>query len=246
MRRYVGLTAVLLALCIAAITIGCTSGGGKKAATTVVPSVVPTQTPGTPPDLGATAEELRSLAARYGTQEAKTTYDVSAGINSSPRTGTATLYWKPDAGWRLDFDLKDATGTLLKTADAAYVCTVTKATGSCRRAPAAENASVAFLQVLTDPPALLQAVQDAFYLGKIERSQREIAGQQAACFSLQGTASDRAVSVDYCFAADGKLLSLKSSGLGANGSGELKLDATQVGAAVTDADLQPPYPIAAQ
>jgi hypothetical protein len=58
---------------------------------------------------------------------------------------------------------------------------------------------------------------------------------------VSGTIEGEQGSAEYCFSSDGILLLL--TGSGPEGAGEFRLEATSVEGEVSDADLEPPFPV---
>ncbi len=232
---------VVGALLAGALFVACGGGGDDKDKAGEEPSATATsESEGTNGDGGATgdvSEELQSLAGEWGKKSVKVAYDFTTTTAGQSSTGAMTLYWKPPDSWRMDFDSEGTTGILISSGGKSYLCSESDGGGQCLESPAGQAAPFPFLSAFTDPGALQDLVGEAITGVDVERSERTIAGQAARCFSISGAAAGG--SAEYCFSEDGIMLLLRS---GASGS-EFVLEATSVEGEVTEADLQPPYPI---
>jgi hypothetical protein len=188
---------------------------------------------------GDAASSLRNLAGQFAEQEAKVAYTFSTTSAGETMDGSFTLYWKPPDSWRMDISSPDGDATILLTGGSSYLCTA-EGGGQCLQSPLG-NIPVPFLSYFTDPNGLTDLVDTS--LGgadvDVEESSREIAGQDATCFSVSGTIEGEQGSGEYCFSDDGILLLVSAS----SDQGDFQLEATSVEGSVSDADLEPPYPV---
>jgi hypothetical protein len=187
-------------------------------------------------DLG---DELRDLAAQFGVEEVKIEYDFSATGDGADETGSMTLYWKPPDAWRMDFSGGGEDAIFITTDEASYIC----AEDQCLLSPLAEAIPIPFLSFITEPEELSDLIGENILGLDVDRSEREIAGMDATCFSMEGTIEGETGSGEYCFSDNGILLLLRAGGSGMDGAGEFSLEATSVDDEVDDEDFEPPFPV---
>jgi hypothetical protein len=182
-------------------------------------------------DTGASSDELKDLAGRFADQEVKISYDFTL---SGADSGTFTLYWKPPDAWRMDFSSAGSEGSLITRAGASYLCTE----GQCIETPAGSASPLPFFSFITDPDALGSLIDSSVAGVGVDESERKIAGEDARCFSY-GSDVAGAGSGEFCFSEDGVMLYFSTEAAGTTTT----MEATEVELSVSDADLEPPYPI---
>lgn len=244
-----------LRLCLTAATLlagallfACGGGGGDDdgdrdgTEPTATEEVVDGEaTPGDGDDEGGDAsQELSELAGRFAEQEVKISYDLSSTVDGETQEGSFTFYWKPPDAWRMDFNIAGSEGSLITTGETSYLCSSEGGEGQCLESPAGLQIPLPFLEFFTDPDSLGDIIDTELAGLDVDRSDREIAGRDATCFTASGEVEGESGEVEYCFSDDGVLLLLRSSG---ETSGEFSLEATSVETSVSDADLEPPYDI---
>lgn len=201
------------------------SGSGETPSAGETPSDAET------PSGGDAQAELDQLASEFATKDAKIAYEYTS-TGEAALEGAFTIYWKPPGAWRMDLATDSGDVTLVSSGGKSYVCSE----GQCFESPAATALPLPFLTYFTDPSALTGAIDSAIAGVNVDRSSESIAGQDATCYAFSGGATG---SGQYCFGSDGVLLRLKTS----FGGSDFTLEATTVEGTVTDADVQPPYPI---
>ncbi|MEX0786083.1 MAG: hypothetical protein WD939_05555 [Dehalococcoidia bacterium] len=184
-------------------------------------------------------DELRRFADEFGISEVKIAYNFSASGGGADEEGTMTLFWKPPDSWRLDFSSAESGDfTIISSAETSYICT-SEDGGQCIASPLG-SVPIPFLSIFTEPDGLNDLIDTSLGDVDVERSDREIAGQDASCFSISGTIEGESGEGEYCFRDDGVLLLLHGAG---DASGAFSLEATSVEDSVSDGDLEPPYEI---
>ncbi len=195
-------------------------------------------------DGGDLEVELRELAEEFAVREVKIEYAFStAGDGSPDDQGTITLYWKPPDAWRVDIFSSAVDLILINSDGTSYLCTSEGSAGQCLESPIGDVVPIPFLSLFTDPNGLSDLIDVSFAGVDVDRSDRTIAGQDAACFSISGTIESETGAAEYCFREDGILLLLRARGSDAEDSGEFALEATNVEDSVSDSDLEPPYDV---
>jgi len=170
----------------------------------------------------------------------KATYRLSTTYDGESAEQVFTLYWKPPDTWRLDFLNPGEHSSYIAKAGTGYWCGTDDRVGSCMPSPVGLGVPIPFADLFTNPASRSSFI-DAQLAGlEIERSSREIAGQDATCFSAPGDIEVDRGPIEYCFGDDGLLLLAK----GRSGDlGDFSLEATSLEGPVSDADFEPPYPV---
>jgi len=230
-----------LALLITAGTLLACTSEQKTPDPTATPIRTPaSSTPSPDGDGGSASEELRDLAGRLANKEVQAAYRLSTTYDGESAEQVFTLYWRPPDTWRLDFLKPGEHSSFLSNAGTGYWCSTDDNVGSCLPSPVGLGVPMPFAELFTNPESLASFI-DAQLAGlDIERSSREVAGQEATCFSLPGDIAVDRGAIEYCFSGDGVLLRVK----GRSGDlGDFTLEATSIGGPVSDADFEPPYPV---
>lgn len=238
------LSLVVFALLAGALLAACGGGddNGDSEEPTAVEDVDDDQDggDGSPGDSdGDASADLQRLAGEFGAEEVKITYQFSSSGDGESIDGTMTLFWKPPDAWRVDFSFEEAEVSIITTAGKSYLCTAEFGVGQCLESPVAEALPVPFLSFFTEPDTLTDLIGET--AGRdIERSSRDIAGESASCFSVEGVIGGEEGSAEYCFSDRGILLLLRAAG---GGGGEFSIEATEIEDEVNSSDLEPLYPI---
>ena len=186
------------------------------------------------------SSDLRDLAGKLANKEVKATYQLSGTSDGESLESSFTLYLKPPDTWRVDFSSEGTESIFISKAGTGYLCSAEGGEGTCLESPVGSAAPIPFLDLFTNPESFSSTV-DAQLTGlDIERSSREIAGQDATCFSASGEVEGEQGSVEYCFSDDGILLLVRGGG---EDTGEFSIEATSIEGSVTDADFEPPYEV---
>ena len=226
--------ATAVALAIAAVLAACNGDGGTPAPT-ATPQVSPTPAPPTATD-SPQAAELRQLADGWGDRPLRITYRYESTVTGDEETGEFTLLYLERGSWRVDLTADDEQSTVISDGDASYVCDGTE----CVEAPTEGQFPIPILDFLVNPDEFDRILSDQILGLGVQRSERQIAGEAAICFRAEGVLDGEAGEAEYCFREDGVLLYLHGAGAE---SGGFTLEATEVGAEVSESDLEPPLPI---
>lgn len=191
-------------------------------------------------DSGDSSDELRALAEQFGITEVKVTYTMSGpGVGPADFTSQMILYSKPPDRWRMDITSADGDISMIFDGDSTLMCASEGGEGQCFESPVGGALPVPFLNIFTDPDELNNLVGSALGVD-ISRSNRQIAGQDANCFSFSGDIDGTTGSGEYCFRDDGVLLLLRAE---SGGEEEFTMEATEVSDTVSDSDLEPPFEV---
>ena len=179
--------------------------------------------------------DLASMAAEGMT--AKLTYAYTTESNGQTTEVEWTIVQRPPHDSR--FEIVDTTGgtesrtIVISTADKSYSCS--SIIGSCfditdetQDQTAAFGDFLGFAQTVSD---------DISGLGAVDKSEREIAGMHANCFSADAAVLGGAS--EFCFSDEGLVLYRKYEAAGSSLTWEAKSASTDV----SDADFEPPYDI---
>ena len=178
------------------------------------------------------AGELREFAERFGVSEFKIVYEFSGGDDSLGLGGQMTMYFKPPNGFRTDItsDLGDIIS--ISRDGTTYSCFAEGGDGQCLESPGTDFGSPFAFDSADD---LVDSSGIPFDSGDVTRSNREIAGLDATCYSVDaGPAGD---SGEICFSDDGAMLAIL------DGTGEFGLEAVEVSDSVSDSDFDLPYDV---
>lgn len=190
------------------------------------------------------SNELRALAEQFGITEVKVTYTMSGpGVGTSETdpefVSQMVLYSKPPDRWRMDITSPDGDFSIIFDGESTLMCASEGDEGRCFNSPLGDALPVPFLNIFTDPNELDNLVGSALGVD-VSRSSREIAGQDANCFSFSGDIDGTSGSGEYCFRDDGVLLLLRAE---SGGDEEFSMEAVEVSDSVSDEDLEPPYEV---
>ncbi len=186
------------------------------------------------------SDELRDLADQFGITEVKVTYSMSGpGAGPAEFDSEMILYSKPPDRWRMDIISADGDTSMIFDGQTTLMCASVGGEGRCLAAPLDDPLAVPFLNIFTDPDELDDLVGSALGVD-VSRSSREIAGQDANCFSFSSDIDGTTGSGEFCFRDDGVLLLLRAE---SGGEEEFTMEATDVRDSVSDEDLEPPFEV---
>jgi hypothetical protein len=209
--------------------------------------------------------ELEAMSATWADNQAKVAYDFTSSASQNvTQLGAMTVYRSP-LGLRLDitgssiastFGDEDCDchlarsemdeATLIIKADEAFRC-IGGADGEGECLPmdslADEADTLPFLRAFITPSALSESVAEATAGTDIGRTQEQIAGQEADCYTVGGSATEESGGTQWCFGPDGILLRLSGVYPDTPGAGPFRLEAVTVSREVSDADFELPYPL---
>jgi hypothetical protein len=192
------------------------------------------------------SDALRSLAEQFGVSEVKVTYDFTApGLTDtdpdSEVVSQMVLYSKPPDRWRMDIISPDGDISMISDGESTLICAAEgDDEGACFASPLDDALAVPFLNIFTDPGEIDGLIDEALGVD-VSRSSREIAGQDANCFSFSASDDGTTGSGEYCFRDDGVLLLLRADAL--DGDDDFSMEAVEVSDSVSDSDLEAPYDI---
>jgi len=192
-----------------------------SADTTMEPSDTPSASDGGNGD----APSLDDLVSNVGSKTVKATYTFSG--TGATGEETFTLYSRPPDS-RVDLTSGGSTSIFISAGGTDYICD--DGSQTCSVSPIPLGSTLPFLALVTDPQALSGAVGS-----DLDHSTETIAGQDADCYS----ASAAGATSEVCFNDDGILVRLHAS----VGGSDFTMEATSASSTVSDADLEPPYPV---
>lgn len=195
-------------------------------------------------DDGDASGDLSSFAERFGVSEVKIEYDFTsfdATVDDEGNfEGSMTLYWKPPDAWRMDIGTPDGDISMITNGDTSYMCTAAAGEELCLESPAGGILDeIPFLNIFTDPDGFDQLIDTSPGVS-VDQSSREIAGQDATCFTISGEADGESGAGEFCFRDDGVLLLMRATD---DSGGEFSLEATSVSDSVSDEDFEPIYEV---
>jgi hypothetical protein len=135
---------------------------------------------------GDASSDLRDLAGKLANKEVKASYQLSGTFGGESLESSFTLYWKPPDTWRVDFSSEGTESIFISQAGTGYLCTADGAEGTCLQSPLGSAVPIPFFDLFTNPESFSSTVGAQLAGLDIERSSREIAGQDATCFSASG------------------------------------------------------------
>lgn len=152
---------------------------------------------------------------------------------------TSMKIYKGENASRVDYEGEGATGTIISTADAIYIC----GEGLCIKYSSGDSSldPTAGLTALLSAESIADAYGDLPDGVEVEESSEEIAGVDATCYSYTGEIDETESgdeSGEICVSESGLLLRLKFSG---GGGGQF--EATEATDDVSDDDFEPPFPV---
>ena len=236
-----GLVLVAVAALLVALVGACKSSkksddGGKTPAAAESPSAEETPTDGDGGDDGG-IEDLERLASEAsGAFAGKITYRTTTESDGQTTEQDWTLAQRPPSDSRFEI-VSDEGGEetrtiVIQTAEKSYICSSAAGSESCFESEQTQQYTSLFDPIFDEPKQIAEGTDD---LGIADRSERDIAGLQASCFtySLVGVESEA------CFSDEGLLLYLHQ---GTEGS-SYTFEATSASTEVSDSDFEPPYEI---
>ncbi len=198
-------------------------------------------------DDGDASGDLSSFAERFGVSEVKIEYDFTsfdATLDEEGNfEGSMTLYWKPPDAWRMDIGTPEGDIALITNGDTTYMCTAAAGEELCLESPAGGILDeVPFLSIFTDPDSINDLIDTSPGVDVVESS-REIAGQDATCFTFSGDIDGEMGAGEICFRDDGVLLLMRIVGSDGDADAEFSLEAISVSDSVSDEDFDPIYEV---
>ncbi|HXG42188.1 MAG TPA: hypothetical protein VNL95_05620 [Dehalococcoidia bacterium] len=175
---------------------------------------------------------LREAAQRLAQGQFKITYSATISGGGQPsQGGQMVFYWRP-GNFRLDFSAGPAQISLFTSQGQGQIGVMCDHTSrTCAEVTVGRDTSTPFG---FDPNTIWQDIPGLLGSGPLQRSSRTIAGQQATCWTGQSP-----YRVEVCLRNDGALLSLSYEEAGQT----FRMEAQRV-ERPSDADFQPPYPVA--
>jgi len=179
-------------------------------------------------------ERLASQASEEFTGSVSYRTTTEAGGQTTEQEWDITQ--RPPSDYR--FEIVDSEGgqetrtIVIQTAEKSYICSSASGSETCLSSEQTDQYTGLFAP-LSDVPASI--AQGADSLGLVDKSERDIAGISATCFtySLAGAESE------ICFSGEGLLLYLRSESAGSS----YTFEATSASTDVSDSDFEPPYPV---
>jgi hypothetical protein len=226
-------------LVFATLILGCTR------ADTVGPSLSPVSSPSTSPSSAEVRDRLFALANEWFSTSATVAYRTTGPVPGQPTTahlclrqmsdrdfgvdrtkllrkcsrqGSLRLMWDPPDRWRMDAVTPVDRFTLLSTRERTRICRG-QDRPACRVIPTAEGVAMASADVFLRPPARILDQIGATEVTAIASPDDAVVPVE--CFAASGPVEH----VEWCFGADGVLISfLRGSG----GAGWASIEATDV------------------
>jgi len=182
------------------------------------------------------ASDLSTLAENYEDFTGVVTYETTGFVDD---TFTSMKIYKGENASRVDYEGSDATGTIISTADAIYLC----GEGICLKYSSGDSSldPTGGLTALLSAQSISDAYGDLPDDVDVSESSQEIAGVDATCYSYTGEIDESESgdeSGEICVSESGLLLRLKFSG-----SGGGQFEATEATDDVSDDDFEPPFPV---
>ena len=249
LKRFAVLLAISLVALLAAVACGDgDEGAGETPEAAETPAADETpeagETPAadeTPATDGAGDEGLQELEAQAGEAAegvtAKVTNRISTEADGETMEGEWVLVQRPpDSRFEISITEggQESRTIIINAGGKSYLCTSVAGEESCL-ATEATGEETALLDPLFDIPQELEDTQD---VDLVDKSERQIAGMDATCFTVSSGLADLGEG-EVCFSSKGLLLYLRSE---AGGTSSL-IEATSASMDVTDADFEPPYEI---
>jgi hypothetical protein len=240
MWRYRWLLVLSFVVMCSLLTWACGGGAGEKAGTATPPTAA--SPAGNTPEAAATpgggggGGQFGDLRQKFEGATFKVVYEIKSSGGGEDLSGTMTLYKK---GNNLREDIEAESGgekmsfAFITTPDTSYMCsgaTQTEA-ATCFSAPTEagqgpEQMVADMESVLTDPSVQI-----------VSTSSRNIAGENANCYTLQSPEIEG--EAEICLSDEAVPLSTTSAAQGI----ETTLLATDFSRDVSDSDFVPPYPV---
>jgi len=240
MRRSRWLLVLSAVVIYSVLASACGGGGGEKPGTATAPAA--TSPAGNTPGAGNTPRaqgnggQFGDLSQKFQNAVFRATYEVKSSGGNQDSSGTMTLYKKGDnlrqdlEGGRLG---ENRIGIFITLPDRYYVCTndPQMGGGTCLLKPNSSGQGAVEIiarveEVLTNPNVDI-----------VSTSSRDIAGEDATCYTLQSPQIEG--NAEVCLNSEGVPLSSTSTAKGV----ETSVVATAFSRDVSDSDFEPPYPV---
>lgn len=220
---------VLLALATQSLLFMTSCGAGDQ------PPVTDPSASAPPGPTAVTRSDLLSLAKRWAPSPLTVTFAFSSTAAGSTDEGTVVLRRASPTSWRVDLETGGSVSILIRRQQTWFVCTGQGGAGTCSQSQTPERVPAPipapFMEYLTDPPSLPEAIGRRVPDGPLEGREEAIAAQPATCYA----APDEEGAWEWCLGADGTLLRVRAPG-------SFLLGAIRVAQSVSAGDLRPPYP----
>lgn len=185
-------------------------------------------------DDGASSEALAGLIEQFANTAFTATYDLETVVGAETISGEWTWYNDPTNGRaRFDVTAAGASTTTITTSDEMVICTE----GACFSVGSAGSSPLPdFGAELTGQVEDLQT--EAAASGSVsDAGTRTIGGVEAQCFEFESTADELVGTA--CYSDEGVPLLMEAQAV----DGDLRMEATDFEASVSDSDFEPPYPV---
>jgi hypothetical protein len=248
--RMMAIAGVLLGMLVFTACNGDDDDGDSGDETPAATSATGAETPGAEPTEddgegnggGGDNEELQDVADKFSEATFEVAYAVTGGGADAPFGDGSTITITKDGTDRLRFDIQGVQdgepfdGSFITNGADSYICFTGESSGGL--VPEGEEGGClkSSADDPTNPTGDLSDTFSDFDVEGIEiqqKTEREIAGEDATCYQVLDTESDEVSTA--CFNDDGVLLAIESA--------DSSFEATSVGGDVSDSDFEPPYAI---
>jgi hypothetical protein len=186
---------------------------------------------------GDSLSELEKLAGSGEDVPGVVTYQIKS---EGQADSTWKVYSSGDGKSRIDFESEDGVFVTITTPEASYTCTESAGTGMCFEGEGGEGSNpFAGLFGQYGSADSVTNFLDAYGGTDADTSTEEIAGVDAACYSVSGDLTSDEGTAKWCYSDNGLLL-LSSYDYS---SGDFEMKAIEYSEDVSDGDFEPPYDI---
>ena len=237
-----GLVLVAALALLVALLAACKSDskGGKTPTSDETPAASETPDDGDDGgDGGGGLQDLERLASEAaGEFTGKITYGITTEVGGQTVEQEWVMVQRPPDS---RFEIVSSDGgqesrtIVIQTEDKSYVCVSAGGSESCFESDQTQSYTAGFAPLFEIPQTIAGGIGD---VGLVDKSEREIGGVPANCFSVDTAALGGGAS-ELCFSDEGILLLLRSEA----GGTSFTFEAKSVSTDVTDADFEPPYEI---
>ena len=239
-----GLVLVAALALLVALLAACKSDskGGKTPTSDETPAASETPDDGGNGDDGGGDEGLQGLADLASQAAEGVTANVTYQYTSETNGQTIEAEWvmvqrPPDSRFEIvsSDGGQESRTIVIQTEDKSYVCVSAGGSESCFESDQTQSYTAGFAPLFEIPQTIAGGIGD---VGLVDKSEREIGGVPANCFSVDTAVLGGGAS-ELCFSDEGILLLLRSEA----GGTSFTFEAKSVSTDVTDADFEPPYEI---
>ena len=239
-----GLVLVAALALLVALLAACKSDskGDKTPTSDETPAASETPDDGGNGDDGGGDEGLQGLADLASQAAEGVTANVTYQYTSETNGQTIEAEWvmvqrPPDSRFEIVSTEggEESRTIVIGTADKSYICVSAGGSESCFESDQTQSYTAGFAPLFEIPQTIAGGIGD---VGLVDKSEREIGGVPANCFSVDTAALGGGAS-ELCFSDEGLLLYLRGESAGSSFTYEAKSVSTDV----TDADFEPPYAI---